>query len=169
MPTEVIPPCLLLPLIAVCTKLFQLLFSKTSEACVAPGSYAQWPEAGDHSRKPRVAWESLHCILPSLCSPECPRSPAPQAWSTAHKTQGRSGGSLPQGLLLSLQEMGIPVPGRSCPSMKERGAHHITEIFLLLPPVTMPAELQCESGFVQREPKNRYKLNDFEVGHGPFD
>lgn len=53
--------------------------------------------------------------------------------------------------------------------MKERGAHHITEIFLLLPPVTMPAELQCESGFVQREPKNRYKLNDFEVGHGPFD
>lgn len=53
--------------------------------------------------------------------------------------------------------------------MKERGANPITSIVLPSPPVTVPAELQCESGFVQREPKNRYKLNDFEVGHGPFD
>lgn len=37
------------------------------------------------------------------------------------------------------------------------------------PPVMMPAVLQCESDFVQQEPQNRYKLNDFEVGHGPFD
>lgn len=51
--------------------------------------------------------------------------------------------------------------------MKERPANNLN--FPPLTPVTMLLELQCESGFVQREPKNRYKLNDFEVSHGSFD
>lgn len=126
-----------------------------------------------------AAWEPLlrghespNCVPPTRRH-RAPRGglapPRPGAQHTKPKEGSKPCAAPTEGLLLSLQEMGIPVPGQSSPSVKGREANQITQIFLLLPPVTTPAELQCESGFVQREPKNRYKLNDFEVGHGPFD
>lgn len=100
-------------------------------------------------------------------------TPSPGAQHTKHVEGSKAHIPSTEGLLLSLQEMGILVPGQSRPSMKERGQPNNLNFPPLPPPLplprAMPAELQCESGFVQQEPKNRYKLSDFEVGHGPSD
>lgn len=95
------------------------------------------PEVGSlafsDSGKPGAAWEPLlrgsqspSHVLHSLCSPGCPQPPRPRAQHTKPEEGSKTHVAPTEGLLLSLQEMGIPVPGQSSPCMKERGANQIT-------------------------------------------
>lgn len=72
------------------------------------------------------ASESPGHILPSLCSLGSSQPPRPGAQHTKPKEGSKANVAPTGGLLLSFQEMGIPVSGRRCPSMKERGANQIT-------------------------------------------
>lgn len=80
--------------------------------------------SGPGASPQRLGEPQLHSPLSVL--PGCSQPPRPGAQHTKPKEGSEANVAPTGGLLLSLQEMGIPVPGRSCPSMKEREANQIT-------------------------------------------